>query len=245
MGPSSAPPSNFPEATHWSLVLAAGGTGEPARQALARLCEAYWPVVYAFVRRRVPAEHDAQDLTQEFFTRFIERNACAKADPQRGRFRSFLMTSVSNFLATEHEHAHALKRGGGRTPFRIEFDGLERTWSLAADPAATPEALFDRKWALALLAHVVEKLGHEFEKTGKSLEFAILKPCLGGAPDGAGHRELARALGVSEAAARATLSRFRRRYRELLRREIAQTLAAPTEEAIDEELRALFAAVGR
>jgi len=223
--------------THWSIVVSAGGHGgAEVGRALATLCENYWFPLYAFVRRAGYSAEDAQDLTQEFFARLLAKNYLAVADPQRGRFRSFLLGAMKHFLSDEWDRAHAQKRGGSRTV--VSLDSLDAETRYRLEPASdlTPEKLFEKQWALALLEQVLSRLQAELVSEGKSALFEALKDTLTGV------RSLTCAaigaeLGMSEGAVKVAAHRMRRRYRALLREEIAQTLASPDE--ISEEIRYL------
>lgn len=228
--------------THWSMVLAAGHKSAPqSEQALAELCQAYWGPVYTFVRRKIAAVHDAQDLTQAFFTRLLERNLLAVAEPERGRFRSFLLASVQHFLCNESDRQQAQKRGGGQKLVALDFQRHDSRHRFEPADLADPERIFMRAWALTLLEQVMSKLRAEHVQAGKELIFEKLKGSLSrGAADISG-AEIAAELGMSPNAVKVAAHRLRRRYRELLRAEIAQTLADPAD--IDDEIRELFAAL--
>jgi RNA polymerase sigma factor (sigma-70 family) len=230
--------------THWSLVAAAGRGGSPeARAALAVLCQAYWYPLYAYARRRLASADDAQDLTQEFFARLLEKDYLAAADPRRGKFRSFLLAAFKHFLAREHERAAAQKRGGGRRPLPLDFpDGERRYRHEPADPT-TPETLFERRWALTLLEQVLARLRQEFTGAGKGPLFEALKGTLTGDGTAEPYARIGQDLGLSEPVVKTAVHRLRRRYQELLRAEVAQTVASPAE--VEDELRDLFAAVCR
>jgi RNA polymerase sigma factor (sigma-70 family) len=236
------PPASF-VTTRWSLVLAAGQRALPeSEKALAVLCQAYWGAVYAFVRRQVGDVHEAQDLTQTFFTQLLEKNLLAVAQPSRGRFRSFLLTSVQNFVHNEWDKQKAVKRGGGKKHFAFDFRQHDSMFSLEPVDTLTPEKLYERKWVLALLEQVMARLRAEHVKAQKEHIFDRLKGSLLGANADESLAEIARQLGISENAAKVAAHRLRKRYRELLRAEVAQTLADPQE--IDDEIRQLFAALG-
>jgi RNA polymerase sigma-70 factor (ECF subfamily) len=224
--------------THWSVVLATRDEDGPeARDALERLCRTYWFPLYAYVRRRGYSHEEAEDLTQAFLAHLLERNRIARADPQRGRFRSFLLAAMQNFLADHWDRLKAQKRGG-RAPM-VAWDSMSaesRYRSEAADPH-TPEDLYQRQWAKALLEAVFERLRQEFEAQGKARLFAQLKVCLTQSRAQIPYGRLAAALDVGEAAVRMAVHRLRQRYRDLLRAEIARGLADPAE--IEEELRDL------
>jgi RNA polymerase sigma-70 factor (ECF subfamily) len=225
--------------TQWTVVLAAGGTPSPeSAAALERLCSAYWYPLYAFVRRSGHSPPDAEDLTQEFFARVLERHWVARADQSKGRFRTFLLTAMKRFLANEWDKARALKRGGGQRNVPIQVDTAETRYGVEPADTRTPEQAFEYRWAVALLDEVVKQLEAEFQEQGQAASFAALKPCLVG--DGASqpYAELAAMLGLGEGAVKVAVHRLRQRYRELLRAEIANTVAS-TEE-VDAEMRHLF-----
>jgi RNA polymerase sigma factor (sigma-70 family) len=234
-------PASF-ATTHWSLVLAAGKRALPeSSKALAALCQAYWPPVYAFVRRQVTDLHEAQDLTQAFFTQLLEKNVLAVAQPSRGRFRSFLLTSVRNFLLNEWDKRKAQKRGGGQNLLAIDFQQEDsKLWREPADKL-TPEKLFERQWVLALLEQVMGRLRAEQAKAGKEKIFDGLKGFLSGGDTDTSMADIAKQLGITANAAKVAAHRLRKRYAELLRAEVAQTLADPAE--IDNEIRQLFTAL--
>ena len=231
-------PSDF-QPTHWSLILtAAGNRATESRAALATLCQTYWNPVYAFIRRKGYDRDQAQDLTQGFFAALLEKSYLADADRQRGRFRSFLLTAVKHFLANEWDRATSLKRGGGQSWVSIDPVEAEKWYAPAAVEESTPESLFERRWALSLLEHVMTRLRGEFGGTGKGEQFDKLAVFLNGETDGAHYEGMAAEMGVSAGALRMTVHRMRRRYRALLRAEIAATVSTPTE--IDEEIRFLL-----
>ncbi len=228
--------------THWSVVLTAGRRDTPrAHAALEELCRNYWPPLYAFVRRLGRSPEDAQDLTQEFFARLLERNVVAQADPQRGRFRSFLLASLKHFLAHEWEKARARKRGGGIRLLPLTLDTAETRCAPAPAGGDTPEQAYDRQWALALLDVVLGRLRREYADAGKDDLFIGLKDTLSGGRSEIPYRDLGLRLRMSEGAVKVAAHRLRQRYRELLRQEIANTVAS--EEEVEEELRQLFAAL--
>jgi RNA polymerase sigma-70 factor (ECF subfamily) len=230
--------------TRWSVVAAAGRRESPeARAALAILCQSYWYPLYAYARRRLASPDDAQDLTQEFFARLLEKDYLQAADPSRGKFRSFLLTAFQRFLTKEHARAAAQKRGGDRRPLSLDFQHGEQRYCHEPADASTPESLYQRRWALTLLEQTLARLRQEFARAGKERLFEALKWTLTG--DGAGepYEHIGRDLGLSEAAVKTAAHRLRRRYQELLRAEVAQTVASPEE--VEDELRDLFAAVRR
>jgi RNA polymerase sigma-70 factor (ECF subfamily) len=222
-------------------VAAAGQDSPEAQQALATLCQIYWYPLYAYARRRLANTHDAQDLTQGFFAQLLEKDFLRAADRQRGKFRSFLLTAFKNFLSKERERANSQKRGGGRRSFSLDFQDGERRYDLEPIDHATPERLYERSWALALLQQTLVRLRQELAKAGKEKLFECLKGALAGDGIQDSYARVAEELGSSEQAVKVAVHRLRRRYQELLRAEIAQTVASPEE--IDDELRDLFAAV--
>lgn len=228
--------------TRWSLVAAAGDpSGPAARAALADLCRAYWFPVYAYVRRRGHAHHAAQDLTQAFFARLVEKNDLAAADRTRGRFRSFLLAACQHFLANEHDRATAKKRGGGRHPFPLDFADADGRFGREPATDDTPERAFERRWALELLEQAVTELRREYAESGRGRLFDALKGVLTGGAD-APYAALAADLGLTEGAVKVAAHRLRQRYRDRLREAIARTVADPAE--VDDEIRDLFAALG-
>jgi RNA polymerase sigma-70 factor (ECF subfamily) len=234
-------PSHF-ATTHWSLVLAARDRAEPgAAAALASLCALYWYPLYAYVRRRGHGADEAHDLTQEFFARLLGKDFLAGVDRGKGKFRSFLLAACNHFLANERDRARARKRGGGRLV--LSLDAADAEGRYRAEPAGglTPEKLFERRWALALLQQVMTRLRDEFEAKGKGQLFDRLRGFLVG-EKGTGYRQAADELRLSEGAVKVAVHRLRQRYRELLHEEIGRTVGAPEE--IAEEVRDLFAALG-
>ena len=225
--------------THWSVVLAAGGSDVPqARDALEKLCRAYWYPLYAYVRRRGYSPADAEDLTQAFFAWLLERDWLGRADQQRGRFRSFLLTSLGNFLANEWDKARAQKRGGGRV-VPLQRDEAETRCAREPVDHLTPEQSFEWRWALTLLDQVMNRLSAEFARDGKEALFEALKPCLLGERTAQPYAALASTLAMTEGSVKVSVYRLRQRYRQLLRDEIANTVAKPEE--VEEEMCHLFA----
>jgi RNA polymerase sigma-70 factor (ECF subfamily) len=228
--------------TRWTLVLAARDRAAPeAGQALAELCRLYWYPLYAYVRGRGHPHDRAQDLTQEFFARLLEKDALAAVEQDKGRFRSFLLAACRHFLANQHDHDQAQKRGGGRQALSIDFRDADGRYTHEPAHGETPERLFERRWALALLDQVLTRLRGDYEASGKGRLFEGLKGRLTG-DAGASHARAAAELGLSEGAVKVAVHRLRKRYRELLREEIAQTLDDPGQ--VEDEIRALFAALG-
>jgi RNA polymerase sigma-70 factor (ECF subfamily) len=227
-------------------VVAAGDPAEPgARQALEELCRAYWYPLYAFIRRKGHDPDRAADLTQEYFARLLGSDLLARADRARGRFRAFLRTDCGFFLADQRDRRHALKRGGGRPT--VSFDTLDAECRYRAEPAddgLTPDRLFDRAWALTLLESVLDQLAVEYAAAGRGAWFDRLRVVLAEGPGAVPYAELAAQLETTEAAVQQAVHRLRRRYRAALRDRIAGTLDDPDEDAIADEVRALFAALG-
>jgi RNA polymerase sigma-70 factor (ECF subfamily) len=227
--------------TRWTIVLAAGNPASPAAAvALEELCHTYWYPLYAYVRRQGHARADAQDLTQEFFARLLEKNYLAGLDSNRGRFRAFLLTALKHFLINEWDRARRQKRGGGVPALSLDWSDADTRYQV--DPADTlsPDKLYDRAWALTLLEQVVAKLREENIAEGRGGQFEMLKFYLMVDKNDIPHAEAAAALLMSEGAVRVAIHRLRRRYRELLKQEIAQTLSDPAQ--ADEEMRALLGA---
>ena len=232
-------PSQFP-ATRWSLVVAAGDPHrKEARSALVSLCESYWYPLYAYLRRRGYSSDQAQDLTQEFFVRMIEGRYLDRAEPEKGRFRAFLLTSLKFFVADEEDRRRAHKRGGGMV-VPLEFSSGEERYQREPGHDETPERIYERRWALSVLDRVVEKLRNEFVQHGRPDHFERLKVFLLGQSD-APYAALAQELNTSEGALKVAIHRLRKRYRELFRQEIADTVADPA--AVESELRHLAAAL--
>lgn len=225
--------------THWSVVLAAGDRRrDDAQRALTKLCEAYWYPLYGYVRRRVESVDDAHDLTQAFFERLLKKNYLAEADPQRGRFRAFLLTAFKHFLSKEWEKAKAQKRGGGRSPISLDFAYGDSQLTLQPAGGLTAEQMYERQWAITLLSRVMQRLERELEKAGKRSQFERLKDFIVITKNDTSYADVASELGMTESAARMATSRMRRRYRQFLRVEIAQTVSS--QEDIDDEIRQLF-----
>ena len=229
--------------TRWSVVLkAARQAGPGAEEALAILCETYWFPLYAFVRRQGHSPHDAEDLTQAFFARLLEKRYLENIQREGGRFRSFLLTALKRFLANEWDRARTEKRGGKRTIIALEGGSAESRYQIEPAHELSPDKLFERQWAQALLDRVMNRLREEHANEGKADWFARLSGTLGRPRGAAPYRELAAALGTTEAAVKMGAHRLRARYRALLRAEVAHTVAQPEE--IEEEIRHLFAVFG-
>ncbi len=228
--------------TRWSQVLAAGQTGVGgSREALSRLCESYWYPLYVYVRRWGYDADQAQDLTQEFFTRLLEKHYLRAADPSRGRFRSFLLASLKHFLANERDRAGAIKRGGRATVVPLEIENAEGRYSLEPPDDETPETIYERRWALTLLQRTLARLSREFQAAGKQALFARLEGYLTGEQETLPYAALASELGMSEGAVKVMIHRLRRRFGALLREEVSDTVSTPGE--VDDEIRELFRAL--
>lgn len=228
--------------THWSVVLAANDRASTqAHTALTQLCRTYWYPLYTFIRRQGNGAPDAQDLTQGFFAYLLEHHLVAKADPQAGRFRSFLLGSLKHFLAHEHERATALKRGGGQAVVSFdEFDPEER-YALEPADAATPETIFDQRWARQQIENALSRLRADYAASGRGPLFDLLKDYVWGDKNALTLAEIAGRLDLTEEAIKKSVQRLRHRFRDCLRAEIAQTVATPDQ--IDDELRQLRAAL--
>jgi RNA polymerase sigma factor (sigma-70 family) len=239
-GQSSAPGDIF-ATTHWTVVLAAGKRSSPeASRALEELCKTYWFPLYAYVRRRGHAKADAEDLVQAFFARLLAKNFLAGLDSEKGKFRAFLLAALKHFLANEWDKAQAQKRGGGAAHLSLDWQTADTKFQVAAQNEPSPDKAFDREWALALLARVIERLQKECAAEGKGKLFEQLKTFLMAGKGESAQAEVARTLGMEEGAVRVAVHRLRKRYRELLRAEIANTLSDAA--MVDEEMRALFGA---
>jgi RNA polymerase sigma factor (sigma-70 family) len=230
------------QTTHWSVVLTAGaGTSPDSSAALETLCRTYWSPIYAYVRRSGIAHHAAQDLTQEFFTRLLELHVLERVCPERGRFRSFLLVSLKHFLANQRARAQAQKRGGGRQMVSLDEFLVEDYRACGPSEDLSPDRVFDRRWALAVFDRVLALLRGEYRASGREHQFECLKPfLLGGQPDRT-QAELAGELNLTPGSVKQAVHRMRKRYRQLLRDEVAQTVARPEE--IDAELGELIAAL--
>jgi len=226
--------------TQWSVVVAASRSDTTkAQAALEKLCRTYWYPLYAYVRRRGHLAQDAQDLTQAFFARLLEHNWVGDADRDRGRFRTFLLMAMSRFLADEWDKACAQKRGGGVVHVPVQLDTAEMRYGHEPADDCTPEQCYERHWALTLLDAVLQRLRGEYEDEGKGELFSGLNSCLVGGRESQPYADLALQLGINVGAVKVAVHRLRKRYRKLLRDEIAQTMVAT--EDVDEELRHLFA----
>lgn len=236
-------PRSF-QTTRWSLVQRANGSlHDEALQALAALCDSYWYPIYAYIRRSGHAAHDAEDLTQGFFTRLLEKGTLAHADPVKGRLRTFLLTCVQNYLHNEHERASAQRRGAH---LLTSFDAAWAEERFATEPAhdLTPDRLYQRRWALTLLEFTLQVLEQEYSADGKRELFAALRPCLGFTKEKAlNYTEIAQRLDCSEGAVKTHVFRLRQRWREILFQQVSITLDDPTSDEIKGELAELLECV--
>ncbi len=238
--PPAAPPVAF-VTTRWTVVLSAGRKSSPqSDQALEELCRAYWYPLYAYVRHRGHSREDAEDLTQAFFARFLEKNYLEGLDREKGRFRAFLLAALKHFLANEWDRANRQKRGGQATHLSLDWESAESHYHLEPADTLSPDRLYDRAWAMALLERVVTRLREDCEATGRAALFGQARGFLTVDKAAIPYSKAAMALGMEEGAVRVAVHRLRRRYRELLREEIAQTLSEPGQ--VEEEMRALFSA---
>jgi RNA polymerase sigma-70 factor (ECF subfamily) len=233
--------SHFPTTT-WTLVLSAGRQPDAhSHDALASLCEKYWYPLYAYIRRRGYPVEQAQDLTQEFFARVLEKRYIERADRNKGRFRTFLLSSLTYFLLDEKDRRHALKRGGSQALLPFEFRDGEETYQREPSHDETPEKIFERRWALAILARVLARMRAEFSRGGNPAHFERLKAFLLGQDDEFLYADVARELQTTEGALKVAIHRLRKRYRGMLRAEIAETVSDPGE--IEAEMRYLASAL--
>jgi len=228
--------------THWSVVLAASHS-DSTRQAAAleQLCRTYWYPLYLFVRRRGNGPEDAQDLTQEFFARLLEKRWLEGVEKNGSRFRSFLLNALNGFLANQYDRASAAKRGGNRQILSLDAGQAERRYLLEPATNETPEKVFDRRWALTVLDRALTRLKEETTATGKARQFDLLNPFLSREPEPGEYAGVAAKLDVSGGAVGVSVHRLRQRYREMVRAEIADTVADPAQ--VDTEMRELFAAL--
>jgi RNA polymerase sigma-70 factor (ECF subfamily) len=242
---NAATPAGSPRfaTTRWSVVVATrGADGAESRAALETLCRAYWYPLYAFARRRGAGPEDAQDFVQGFFVVLLRRGSLGDADPGRGRFRTFLLTAFQRHIAHERAAASAQKRGGDRVRLPFEIDDGERRYSMEPVDERTPEALFERRWALALIDRSIARLRDENAATPEDTRrIDALLPHAGGSGVRLPYAEIAATLGMTEGAVKVAIHRLRRRCREILRDEISHTVATPDE--IDDELGRLMAAL--
>ena len=237
---NSVPAASRFATTHWSVVLSAADSAGPgAQEALEKLCRTYWYPLYAYVRRHGHSPEEAEDLTQGFFARFLEKDYLAQVAPEKGRFRSFLLASLKHFLADERDRARAVKRGGGRTLLSLDLQDAEGRYLSEPVHNLNAENIFERRWALMLLDCVRARLREEYAAAGKADRFAVLETFLPGEQATGTYAEAAGRLGVAAGTIKWEVHRLKKRYRELLRAEIAHTVSSPDQ--IDEEARYLIA----
>ncbi len=229
--------------THWSVVLSAQDKDSPrSAEALEALCRVYWYPLYAYARRAGHSPADAEDLTQGFFARLLEKDYLKSAAREKGRFRTFLLTALKRFLANEWDRQHAQKRGGFAPVVSIDQEMAESRFTAEPAHQLQPDVLFDRHWAITLLERTMARLQEEYGATGRASLFDHLRGCLVRDESSLPYAEIAARLNLTEAAVKMAVHRLRLRYREILQAEIAQTVSAPEE--IEEEIRHLFAAFG-
>ena len=229
--------------THWTVVLAAREKeGAVACEALASLCSTYWYPLYAFIRRQGSSPHQAEDLTQEFFFRFVERHSLGSVQPAAGKFRSFLLACLKNFLSNERERAHAQRRGGGQSLVPLSGSDAETRYSLEPADQQTPEAVFERRWAFAVLERTMTELRHEYVTAGKREFFEGFQSFLPGGHGDASRADLAAKRSVSVGAIDVAVHRLRQRFGALLREQVAQTVSSEAE--VEEEIRYLISVIG-
>jgi RNA polymerase sigma-70 factor (ECF subfamily) len=228
---------SFPQ-TRWTLITTAGQDGNPAADdALAELCKLYWYPVYAFIRRSGRGPHDSEDLTQEFFVRFLQKRGIASANPVKGRFRSFLLTSVKHCLADQAELGRAQKRGGAGQLAFLDVEDAERRYASDIASHETPERVFEREWARTLMQRVQEELRSAYAREGRAHYFDRMKTFLPGGGEG-DYEGIGEQLGMRDGTLKVAVHRLRRRYREVFRAEIADLVTAP--EMIDDEIQHLL-----
>jgi RNA polymerase sigma-70 factor (ECF subfamily) len=229
--------------THWSVVLSARDKDSPRSvEALEALCRSYWYPLYAFVRRQGRGPHDAQDLTQGFFARLLEKDYLKSADCEKGKFRTFLLVALKRYLADEWHRQHAQKRGGFAPVVSIDQELAESRFAGELAHQLQPDVLFDRQWAVTLIEHVMTRLQEEYLASGRAKLFEYLRGCLAKDESALPYAEIAARLNLTEPAVKMAVHRLRARYRELLREEIGGTVSSPAE--IEEEIRHLFATFG-
>lgn len=234
-------PAEYFATTHWTVVLAAGRQSSPqANVALEELCNTYWYPLYAYVRRQGRSKEDAEDLTQSFFARFLEKNYLEGVAQEKGRFRAFLLAALKHFLANDWDRAHAKKRGAGIPPLPLDWHDAEARYGIETVDQLSPDKLYDRAWAMTLLERVIRRLRDENVADGRSKLFDTLKPFLMLGKSAIPYAQAASELNLSEGAVRVAVHRLRQRYRQLLREEISQTLSSA--EQLDDEIAALFSA---
>jgi RNA polymerase sigma factor (sigma-70 family) len=241
ISPEAKPDSRF-STTHWSVVLTAGAAPSAgSREALERLCRIYWYPLYSYLRRRGCDAHQAEDCAQGFFVALLQGHALEHANPERGKFRSFLLSCLNHFLADQRDHAQAQKRGGGKAIVSLDVEDAETRYQVEPAHDLTPERLFEKSWALTVLDNAMAQLKAESAEAGRQDLFESLKPYLPASRGPASYKDVAVKLGMTEGAVKVAVHRLRDKYRQLVRAEIAQTVSTP--EQVDEEIRDLFTAL--
>jgi DNA-directed RNA polymerase specialized sigma24 family protein len=234
-------PDGYFATTRWTVVLTAGrGRTPQADLALEELCRTYWYPLYAYIRRHGHTREDAEDLTQSFFARFLTRNYLEGLRSEKGKFRAFLLAALKHFLANEWDRANRQKRGGGVSPLSLDWQSADTRYQIDPADDLSPDKLYDRAWAVTLLERVIGRLRDESAADGRSKLFEQLKPFLMIGKSAIPYAQAAAGLDLTEGAIRVAVHRLRRRYRQLLRAEIGQTLSDPAH--VEEEMRALFSA---
>jgi RNA polymerase sigma-70 factor (ECF subfamily) len=231
------------ETTHWSIVRAAGGDDSKARTALSSLCETYWWPLYWFARRRGASVEDAQDLTQGFLTRLIDKQEIRNADQERGRFRTFLLTAFTHYNLNEAQRDRTEKRGGGQAALSLEFETAEGRYQLEPKDARTPESIYNRRWAITVLDGALQQLRREETAAGRFVEFELIKPALLGHSPTGGYEAWAHTLGSSEGAIKVAVHRLRKRFQRVLRDAVSDTVSSESE--VEDELKFLMDALRR
>jgi len=230
--------------THWSVVLLAGRNESPqSAEALEKLCRLYWGPLYSFVRCKGHSAEDAQDLTQKFFARLLEKNDFLVVDPRKGKFRTFLLTALTHFLANERDYTNAAKRGGGQKLLSLDEDYVEHSYQIEPVSDLSPDKLYDLRWATTVLEEALNALKAEMVAADKTSQFEQLKPFLTEEPDAGAYARTGERLSLSRETVAVAVHRLRRRYHELVREQVAQTVTSPLE--LDEEMRHLFQALNR
>jgi DNA-directed RNA polymerase specialized sigma24 family protein len=239
----STQPAPWFATTHWSVVLTAGDSSAPgARAALERLCRTYWYSLYAYIRRKGRSPQDAQDLTQAFLASLLARHDFARAQPAKGKFRSFLLAALNHFLCDDWDKARAAKRGGGRSPLSLDETTSEGRYRLEPVDEMSAEKIFERRWALTLLEQARARLGQEYEAAGKAELYKRIRVFEAG-DKGPACAEVAAALGIGESTLRSHIFRLRRRFAQLVREEIAHTVSTPAE--VEDEIRHLLSVIAQ
>lgn len=229
--------------THWSVIIAAQAGNDSGREAMAKLCSNYWFPIYAFIRRNGLSPHEAEDLTQEFFCRILQRDWLAKVHPGGGKFRSFLLVCVKHFLSNERDRALAQRRGGGRSVIPLEREEAETRYILEPADPVTPEVFFERQWVFELLEQTIQAVRAEYEQTNKLDWFEDLQGFLPGGKERLSRAEIAQKRSLSGNAIDVAIHRLRQRFGGILRRKVAETVSS--EEEVDEEIRHLMSILGK